>query len=546
MIPYMKINPTMARHFLDKGYWKPLIFADFFERNAKDCPKDEALVDGDTRLSWADLNLYAERAALKMVEMGIERDSVMIEQTQDCWEHVVMRLAAEKAGVVSLPVMRVLRHAEIEHLVRITRTKTILIPKTFRDFDYYQMLQDIKDNTPSLEHIFVVGDDIPEGTISVREIVKEPLEEKYPPHHLMDRRFKPEEIGTLTATTGTTGFPKVTQWVLAAQLTANEGHVKAWEMSKGDVCLSLAPLPGLGGTITYRCAPQVGAKIVLIEHYTPEKALELIEKERVTILALVPTQLSAILSHPDFEKHDLSSIRIVRPSGGVTAPSLIDEAESRLNCKVLISYGGTDYGSMTHMSIHSSDRARRFSVGKPLHNLQIKFLDDRGEEADEGVIVVKGPCTSDGYWENAEATREVWTKDGWGNTGDLGRFDEEGNLVILGRKKDMIIRGGQNIFPAEIERYLLSHPKIKDVAIVGMPDPQMGERACAFVVPKPGQTISFDDMVAFLRGKNLASYKLPERLEILDAMPLAGGQKIDKKALRRIIETKIEIEGKTS
>ena len=229
--------------------------------------------------------------------------------------------------------------------------------------------------------------------------------------------MKPDDIGTLTATTGTTGFPKVTQWVLAAQVTANEAHVKAWKMSKDDICLTLAPLPGFGGTITYRCAPQVGAKIVLIEHYTPEDSLKLMEKERVTILALVPTQLAAILSHPDFDKYDLSSLRIIRPSGGPTAPSLIDEAESRIGCKVLVSYGGTDYGSISHMSVDTSRHARRFSVGKPLPNVEIKFIDDEGNEADEGVITVRGPCTSDGYFENPEATWETWTKDGWGNTG---------------------------------------------------------------------------------------------------------------------------------
>ena len=152
-----------------------------------------------------------------------------------------------------------------------------------------------------------------------------------------------------------------------------------------------------------------------------------------------------------------------------------------------------------------------------------------------GEIWGRGPSCVSGYFRDPEATRKSWTKDGWYTLGDLGRWDSDGNLVVVGRKKDMIIRGGQNIYPAEIETLVLTHPQILEAALVGYPDEVMGERACLFIVPREGATVSFEEIVSFLKAKNIASYKLPERLEILDKLPLAAEQKIDKKLLRQSI-----------
>jgi len=166
-------------------------------------------------------------------------------------------------------------------------------------------------------------------------------------------------------------------------------------------------------------------------------------------------------------------------------------------------------------------------------------VDDEGNEVPQGgmgEVWGSGPCCSSGYYNDQEATRQAWTEDGWFRTGDLGMIDEKGNLVIVGRKKDMIIRGGANIYPIEVENLLITHPKILQVAIVKMPDPVMGEKACAYVVPRQGQNFTFDEMISFLKAKEIALYKLPERLEIVDAMPMVGGgQKVDKNLLRNLL-----------
>lgn len=198
------------------------------------------------------------------------------------------------------------------------------------------------------------------------------------------------------------------------------------------------------------------------------------------------------------------------------------------------------------MTLHShsdSARVRLRTIGKPAGGNEVRLIDDAGKEVPEGhsgEIQVRGPTLISGYYDDPASTRAVWTKDGWYKTGDLGNFDEQGNLVIVGRKKDIIIRGGQNIYPVEIENLLLTHPKVSNIAVVKMPDPVMGEKACAFVVPKEGRDFTIEEMASFLSEKGIAPYKTPERLEITDTLPLmADGQKVDKNVLERDIEEKL-------
>ena len=210
-------------------------------------------------------------------------------------------------------------------------------------------------------------------------------------------------------------------------------------------------------------------------------------------------------------------------------------------------FGSVDSGVQVMNSPEAPREVRLLTVGRPLDGHKIKIVGEDEAELARGVVGelwLGGPLISSGYFKDPETTWQFWTKDGWFKTGDLAKVDGEGNLIIAGRKKDMIIRGGQNIYPVEIENMLLAHPKVADAAIVGMPDPIMGERSCAFVVPKAGQGFTFDEMVAYLKSKNIVAYKWPERLEIIDQLPVVGDQKIDKKSLRDEIAKKLETEGK--
>jgi non-ribosomal peptide synthetase component E (peptide arylation enzyme) len=223
------------------------------------------------------------------------------------------------------------------------------------------------------------------------------------------------------------------------------------------------------------------------------------------------------------------------------------EAEKKLPGVVINGFGSVDSGAQFINSPHAPLDVRLLTVGQPLAGNKVRILDENGHEAargEVGELYLGGSLVSSGYYRDPEGTWQVWTKDGWFKTGDLGKLDEEGNLIIAGRKKDMIIRGGQNIYPVEIENLLQAHPKVADVAIVAMPDPIMGEKACAYVVPKWGQTFTFDEMVSYMKSKNIVAYKLPERLEVVESLPVVGDQKIDKKLLRQQILEKLQAEGK--
>ncbi len=220
------------------------------------------------------------------------------------------------------------------------------------------------------------------------------------------------------------------------------------------------------------------------------------------------------------------------------------EIEEKLGCPIVQSYGAMDSGGMTLHSFNDGAKVRLLTIGKPAGGNEVRLADNAGKEVPEGSageILVRGPTLVSGYYKDPEATWQVWTEDGWYKTGDLGKFDEYGNLVIVGRKKDVIIRGGQNIYPVEIENLLVNHPKVSNVAIIKMPDPVMGEKACAYIVPKQGHDFTFEEMVSFLKKNGIAAYKLPERLEIVDALPMvAEGQKVDRKVLEKDIGEKLK------
>jgi non-ribosomal peptide synthetase component E (peptide arylation enzyme) len=325
--------------------------------------------------------------------------------------------------------------------------------------------------------------------------------------------------------------------------------VRNWKLGPDDCVLAIAPLAGAaGGTPAYVTAPVGGAKIALEYQYRGEETLEFMEKEKATVIALVPTQLARLLELP-LDKYDFSSLRIIKTAGGYLPPPLAKEAEERFKCPILGTYGTQDTGSISGVPIDASDDQRYTTVGRLHPGIEIKILDDSGKrvkQGDVGTLWFKGPGNSIGYYKDIEKTMsEAFDAEGFATPGDLVTLMDDGYLKIMGRKKNIIIRGGQNIYPREIEDYLLSHNKVTNAAIVPMPDPEMGERACAFVTLKKGEQFTFEEMVDFLKSKKIAPFKLPERLEVLESLPLVGESgKIDNKAMVQMITEKLKAEGK--
>lgn len=546
----VRYSEEQVEDYRAKGYWTDEVFADFWERNAREYPDKEALLDSKgSRLTWAQAKEQTDRVALKFIEWGIPQDARVVIQLPNCVEGFVARVACEKAGVISMTLMHTLRHKELLEIIGLIEATTIVIPYIYKNFNYYEMIKEIQESLPLLKNIIVIGSDVPEGALPFENIVNEPLEEKYPLDLLVSRRLNPTHVGFLTTTTGTTGVPKVVEQTMAARLWSTKSHVKNWRLGPDDVVCAVAPAAGAaGGTPTYFCAPQVAAKIALLYEYTAQKALEFFEQEKVTIPCVVPAQLAQMIQELP-KSHNLKSIRAVRCSGGYLSPTLAEEVERLLAGPILSTYGSQDTGSISGISANDSAEKRRSTVGRPLPGNEIKLVDDDGNRVPQGEVgqlYFRGPQNSSGYYRDPEKTfSEAYDAEGWASPGDLVKIDDDGFIMIAGRKKDIIIRGGQNIYPGEIENALMSHPKVSNVAVVAMPDRIMGEKACVFVIPAERQDpLTFEEMVDYLKTKKLANYKLPERLEIVEKFPLASESKINKKGLREIIAGKLKQEGK--
>lgn len=543
-------TPEMVAEFISRGYFDRLTLADAWDQNAQKFPDKEALVDPflEKRFTWEQLKRVSDNLALKLTELGIKRDEVLVSQQPNWVEHVIAHFAGDKAGILFLGLRTALREAEMEHILRLSEASAVIIPWRFRDFDHFAMLQGLQPKLPKLKHIIVMGQPIPPGAISFEELMTQPPKREYPADYLEKTRTRIDELADLMTTTGTTGMPKIAAHSGANLSLLGKIGAERLRMTGDDVVLTLVPY-WTGINIVHLCAAaRVGAKMVVMERFSePVEIFKAIEKERVTLTVTAPTVYYRMLEHPDMGHYDLSSLRVATSSGGALSVELASRIEQELRCKVTSIYGIIDGGFFSQHYVDEPQEARLSTVGRIVDGMEVKLVDEEGNEVSRhevGEITGRGAAVYEGYYHDPERVREAFDKDGFFHTGDLGRIDEQDNIILVGRKKDIIIRGGQNIYPGEIESLLLTHPSVGNVAVVGMPDPEMGEKACAFVIPKPGKQLTFDEMVSFLREKKIASYKLPERLEIISDFPVVGEAKVNKKELREILLQKLKAESK--
>ena len=544
----IRYKEEMVKEFLDAGYWTQELFSDFWERNAREFGDCEALVDSKYRLTWAEAKKLVDAIAISWVEMGIPRDARIIIQSPNSVFGFLSRIACERAGCISLTVYPYLRERELEYMVERTEATAVVIPHVYRKFDYLEMYRDLQKRFPHLEYFFLFDDEVPAGadesTRSITRMALERAERPIDEKVLSARRLSAtEDVALLTTTSGTTGIPKLVEWPTAPRVCTSKGRVDIWGLTQKDITVAIAPhAGGAAGTLTYFAAPIAGAKTVMLEEFSPEEALALIEKEKATAIGVVPTHLVRILEC-DTSKYDLSSLRFIRSAGGYLPPQVAEEAEKALGAAITSDLGTQDMGSVSGCRVEDPKDLRRRTVGRMLPGNTVRLVDkDTGEavsDGEPGVLYFRGPHAPAGYYRDETLTASVFDPKGWTTTGDIVKFDQ-GCLWILGRAKDMIIRGGQNIYPAEIEGLLNDHPKVSAVAVVPYPDREMGERTCAYVIPKPGEQFSFSEMVEFLKSKKLAMFKLPERMELVKEFPAVGDSgKVNKEALKKDIAEKV-------
>lgn len=528
--------------YIRQGFWRSATLADHWDRNAAENPSGVAVTDGLTNVSWSEAKLWSDRLARALVHLGLERDDLLVVQLPNCVELPVIRLACEKAGVLCLPVPRTLRHHEMKHCLQFTEAKAVVIPRRYRGFDYFEMIRELQPSLSQLQHVLITGEDVPMGGLSLLDLTRPSWENEGPGWLLKDRRHSSFEVSLINATTGSTGLPKFAEYTAAARLLYGLSYIEILRLGPKDVLAALSPAAGGPNIPVYFAAPQIGAKAVLMSHFEPVAALGLIEQEKVTLACLVPAQLALLVRYPEIRRHDLTSVRFWLSVGAPLAAHLAKEAEEKLGGTVLNTYGAVDWGGVVFTSPDDPKEARYSTVGRPRVGTEVRLVDEQGKvfgAGEAGGLEGRGPTCSTGFYKDSEATRKAWTSDGWFPLGDLGCWDEAGNLNLIGRKSGLVIRGGQNIQPEEIENYLLGHPKVRQVAVVGMPDAILGEKVCAYIVPHSDDWPTLEEITCFMREKRIAPYKLPERLEVVRDLPMVSDAKVDKRVLTQDIAAKV-------
>ena len=438
----------------------------------------------------------------------------------------------------------------MRHLLNLAETKAILLPCIYRDFNYVGLIEALKPDLPHLEHVIVMGEGVPSGMLSSNEVFRTPLEEKYPADFLKQFRPGGDAPRHLLCTSGTTGMPKISCWSEnnTHAIFVQHGCRISMELKENDIMAAIAP--GNTASTGYGFAMLgplcIGATVATLERWDSGEALKLMEREKCSVGVMIPTQAIKLLGE-EVEKYDLRHFTRLFNAGAQFPVENVKEFERRFHCQVLNCYGATDAGAPFMITVNDPAEKRWTTVGRTWDGELKIVVDEKGTKApvgQEGEIWWRGSDNMYGYVNDSERDATSFTRDGFFRSGDVGFVDEEGYLHITGRIKDLIIRGGQNISPREIEELLAAHPKILDVTVAAMPDPVYGERACAFVVPRAGEKFTFEEMLSYLENQKIAKWKLPERLELIEEIPKSAGGKVMKRTLTEAITEKLKQEGK--
>jgi 2,3-dihydroxybenzoate-AMP ligase len=541
----------VARRYRERGYWRGVALGDALRASFAANADRIAVVDGGRRVTYAELGRLVDRLALHFASLGIARGAPVVFQLPNVLEFVIAYVACLRVGAIPLTCLPAHRQAEIGYLARFTEAAAWLIPSEFRGFDYTAMARELRPSLPALRHVLVVGERPGPGMTSLERLLDEPIEQRVPPSTLADLRPGPSDVAVFQLSGGTTGLPKVIPRTHDDYLYNSLVFAAATELDRDGTILLSVPIahnfplacPGVQGALL------LGARTILAPSPDAETVFALVERERATWIPAVPATVIGWLSSPRRAAHDLSSIRSICVGGSRLNPEPARAVLAAFG-PVLVQVFGMAEGLLCSTRHGDPEDVVVVTQGRPASpDDEIRVVDEDGKDVapgDVGELICRGPYTIRGYYRAAEHNRAAFTEDGFYRTGDMVRLHPSGNLIVEGRRKDLINRGGEKISAEEVENLLLSHPAVLNAAVVAMPDPVLGERACAYVIPRPGARPTLAELTRFLsEDKRIARFKLPERLELRDRLPTTAVGKISKKALREEIAQILEERGRS-
>ena len=489
---------------------------DLLAEKAKKYGKKTYLYWEDLEVSYEGMRQIARAVTHHLIERGIRKNDKVCALLYNRPEYVYCLYGVTGAGAVLVPINSQFKLDEAQYILKNSDAKILITSPEFKDMAFA-----MKPHCPELQEIIMLDEEIP-GTSLFQELLD-------PPKKFEEREVREEDIAGIIYTSGTTGYPKGVLLTHKNYLVNAAQIVSAAQMTEKDRFLCILPLFHVNGQLVTTLSPlYAGGSMILLKGFSPKEFLPRLARYRATAFSGVPTVYAILNNLPDAEQYDLSPLRFCICGAAPMPVEVFETFERKYKANILEGYGLSE--GTCASSINPLGGKRKIgSIGLPLEGQTLKIFDDQDRELPAGQIgeiVVQGENVMQGYYKNEPATKET-LRGGWLHTGDLGQVDEDGYFFIVGRKKEMIIRGGENIYPKEIEEVLYRHPAVAEAAVVGLPDKIWGEEVGAFIVLKAGQELKAQEMIEYCQ-KHLANYKCPRRVEFVESFPKTATGKIQK------------------
>ncbi|HEX9776324.1 MAG TPA: AMP-binding protein [Actinomycetota bacterium] len=533
VFPRQPARKAIFDDYRARGLWGRRTFNDILEEAClRRWPESRFIVASKERpadLSYRELFQRGQNLAGALHGLGLRKGDVLAMEMPNWIEGCVTYLACAALGVIVVPIIHIYKAKEVRFILQQSGAKVFVCPQTTMGIDYLALADDVRPDCPDLLHVLIVGDDAGEHTrfadVEAAGTADFPRPE-----------ISPDEPHILAYTSGTTADPKGVVHSHNTLFSELRAVVAASGGDEHDVFMSPNPIGHIAGIYSALIAPFLCgyATMIAVDGFDPPYMLDLIAEHRVTRSGGAPIFMQVMLSDPHFAEVDTSSLELFGVGGANVFPHQILQADEA-GWFSFRSYGCTEHPSITMGTLDDPLDKRAHTDGRPMLDVEVRFVDDDGNDVargEEGEIWSRGPDLFLGYMDPAMDAESI-TEDGWFRTGDIGRLDAEGYIQITDRKKDIIIRGGENISAREVEEVLVQHPKVQDCAVTPVPDERYGEKVCAFVVPAGEEAPTLDEVLAFFAEQGVAKQKTPERLEIVTEFPRTLSGKVQKYVLKR-------------
>ncbi len=528
-----QFKPELAATYRAQGWWPQRTLAGYFDAAAAAHPSKTAIVDRSGRITYAELKTLVYNVSDGLRALGIEPGDVVTAQLPNWREMVVVAIACSRIGAVYNGIAPIFRGRDMKVMLELASPKVLVVPGVFRGFDHAAMGSRLSEEVASISKVIVVGDEAPEGAMSWTSFTDTNSSSSPSTPVAPD----PDSVCQLAFTSGTTGKPKGILHTHNTALSSTKAFVDRFDLVANDVFHMASTLGHQTGFLYGLQMPiMTGSTLVLQEVWEPEAFVELVDQEKITMTNGAIPYLADLLRAPNLSRHDMSSLRLFGCFGaGLPRPIAIRATSALPNCKVFGGWGMTETGlAVTNLADDTLELVCE-TDGLPVPGTEIRILDDnlsaQAPAGAEGELVTRGPLRHLGFVQS-ELSKTLFLDGDWYVTGDRGRIRSDGRLIMTGRSKDIIVRGGENVPVAEVEALLLEHPSVRSVAVVGTPDERLGEKACACVICEPSSSFDLEQMRAFLAAKDLTPQYWPELLECFEEFPTTASGKTQKFRLR--------------